>query len=105
MINGSSNNPPPAKQPHIGTPYGHAERPTMCTKGRYRAMAHRNNRHSAQNGLFRAAIWQNQHGVRLVVHRKGHRARWWRRGGVIFWEGGRNWGFKYKIFEKDLLSL
>ena len=44
--------------PHIGTPYGHSERPTPCAKGRYRAMAHRNHRHSAHTATSRAAVWR-----------------------------------------------
>ena len=45
-----------ANQPHIGTPYGHTERPTSCAKGRYRAMAHRNHPHSARKRHPSAAV-------------------------------------------------
>ena len=47
-----------AKQPHIGTPYGHTKRPTSCAKGRYRAMAHRNHPHSARKRHLGAAVWR-----------------------------------------------
>ena len=47
-----------AKQPHIGTPYGHSERPTPCAKGRYRAMAHRNHPRSARKRHLGAAVWR-----------------------------------------------
>ena len=51
-----SSHRPLAKQPHIGTPYGHTKRPTSCAKGRYRAMAHRNHPHSARKRHLGAAV-------------------------------------------------
>ena len=48
----------PAKQPHIGAAYGQQERPSPCTKGRYRPMAHRNHSLSAQNRHLGAAVWR-----------------------------------------------
>ena len=53
-----SSHRPLAKQPHIGTPYGHTKRPTSCAKGRYRAMAHRNHPHSARKRHLSAAAWR-----------------------------------------------
>ena len=57
-----------AKQPHIGTPYGHTESPIPCTKGRYRAMAHRNHQHCAHTATSCAAIWRNTNNASRIKH-------------------------------------
>ena len=65
-----SSHRPLAKQPHIGTPYGHTKRPTSCAKGRYRAMAHRNHQHCAHTALSCAAVWRKGPGMEFPAWRQ-----------------------------------
>ena len=50
---------PPAKQPHINTPYAHPQRPSPCAKPRFPGIAHIDPHRGAQNGPSGAAIWRD----------------------------------------------
>jgi hypothetical protein len=48
-----------AKLPHIDTNREALQSHPPCAKGRFRPMAHRNQRLSTQKGSSRAAVWRN----------------------------------------------